>query len=70
MLTTHQLILSCQLTKMQKGGFLRFLAPLFKSGLSLLNSVVTPLRMLGLATAASAADAAINKKSLDLKQQP
>ena len=26
-----------QLTKMQKGGFLRFLAPLLKSGLPLLN---------------------------------
>ena len=49
---------------MQKGGFLRFLAPLFKSGLSLLNSVVKPLGMLGLTTAASATDAAINKKIL------
>ena len=45
-----------QLTKMQKGGFLRFLAPLLKSGLPLLKSVI------GYATA-SATDAAINKKN-------
>ena len=44
-----------QLTKMQKGGFLRFLAPLLKSGLSLLKSLIKPLGMLGL--------------SLDLEQQ-
>ena len=31
-----------QLTKMQKGGFLRFLAPLLKSGLPLLKSVIKP----------------------------
>ena len=29
-----------QLTKLQKGGFLRFLAPLIKSGLPLLKSVI------------------------------
>ena len=29
-----------QSTKMQKGGFLRFLAPLLKSGLALLKSVI------------------------------
>ena len=52
-----------QLTKMQKGGFLRFLAPLLKSGLPLLKSVIKPLGMLDLTTAASAADAAINKKN-------
>ena len=52
-----------QLTKIQKGGFLRFLTPLLKSGLPLLKSVIKPLGMLGL-TAASAADAAINKKIL------
>ena len=50
-----------QLTKMQKGGFLRFLAPLLKSGLPLLKSVTKPLGMLGLT--ASATDAAINKKN-------
>ena len=59
-----------QLTKMQKGGFLRFLAPLLKSGLPLLKSVIKPLGMLGLTAAASVTDAAINKKSLDLVQQP
>ena len=53
-----------QLTKMQKGGFLRFLAPLLKSGLPLLKSVIKPLGMLGLTAAGSATDAAINKKVL------
>ena len=53
-----------QLTKMQKGGFLRFLAPLLKSGLPLLKSVIKPLGMVGLTAAASATDAAINKKIL------
>ena len=53
-----------QLTKMQKGGFLNFLMPLLKSGLPLLKSVVKPLGMLGLTAAASATDAAINKKIL------
>ena len=53
-----------QLTKMQKGGFLRFLAPLLKSGLPFLKSVIKPLDMLGLTAAASATDAAINKKIL------
>ena len=36
-----------QLTKMQKGGFLKFVMLLLKSGLSLLKSVVKPLGMLG-----------------------
>ena len=49
---------------MQKDGFLRFLAPLLKSGLPLLKSVIKPLGMLGLTAAASATDAAINKKIL------
>ena len=49
---------------MQKGGFLKFLAPLLKSGLPLLKSVIKPLCMLGLTAAASAADAVINKKVL------
>ena len=53
-----------QLTKMQKGGFFRFLAPLLKSGLLLLKSIIKPLGMLGLTAAASATDAAINKKIL------
>ena len=51
-----------QLTKIQKNGFLRFLAPLLKSGLPLLKSVIKSLDVLGLAAAASATDAAINKK--------
>ena len=53
-----------QLTKMQKGGFLRLLAPLLKPGLPLLKSVIKPLGMLGLTAAASVTDAAINKKIL------
>ena len=53
-----------QLTKMQKGGFLRFLAPLFKSRLPLIKSVITPLGMLGLTAATSATDVEINKKIL------
>ena len=52
-----------QLTKMQKREFLKFLMPLLKSGLPLLKSVVKPLGMLGLTAAASATDAAINKKN-------
>ena len=48
---------------MQKDGFLRFLA-LLKSGLPSLKSVIKPLGMLGLTAAASATDAAINKKIL------
>ena len=53
-----------QLTKMQKGGFLKFLMPLLKSGLPLLKSVIKPLDVLGLTAAASATYAAINKKIL------
>ena len=54
-----------QLTKMQRGGFLKILMPLpKKSGLLLLKSVVKPLGMLGLTAAASATDAAISKKIL------
>ena len=49
---------------MQKGGFLKFLMPLLKSGLPLLKSVVKSLGMLGLTAAASATDAVINKKIL------
>ena len=51
---------------MQKGGFLKFLMPLLKSGLPLLKSAVKPLGMLGLTAAASAADATINKKSTSI----
>ena len=53
-----------QLTKIQKGRFLISLAPLLKSGLPLLKSEIKPLGMLGLPAAASATDAAINKKVL------
>ena len=53
-----------QLTKMQKGGFLKFFMPLLKSGLTFLKSVVRPLGMLGLIAAASAVDAPINKKKI------
>ena len=53
-----------QLTKIQKGGFLRFLAPLLKSGLPLLKSVIKSLGMLGIAAVASVKDAVINKKTL------
>ena len=49
---------------MQKGEFLRFLAPLLTSGLPLLKSVIKPLGIQGLTAAASATDAAINKKIL------
>ena len=38
--------------------------PLLRSGMPLLKSVVKPLVMLGLTSAASATDAAINKKIL------
>ena len=48
--------------------FSKFLMPLLKSGLPLLKSVVKSLGMLGLTAAASATDAAINKKKyLDLE---
>ena len=53
-----------QLTKMEKEGFLKFLMPLLQSGLPLFKSLVKPLSMLGLTAAASATDAAINKKIL------
>ena len=49
---------------MQKGRLLRFLAPLLKSGLLLLKSVIKPLGVLGLTVAPSVTDAAINKKIL------
>ena len=49
---------------MQKEEVLKFLMPLLKSGFPLLKSIVKPLGMLGLTAAASATDAAINKKIL------
>ena len=51
-----------QLTKMQKGGLLRFLAPLLKSGLPLLKAAAKPLGLLGLTAAFSLTDALIHKK--------
>ena len=54
------------LNKMQKGGFVRGLAPLLKSGLSLLKSVIKPLGILGPTATASAADAAINKENTSI----
>ena len=58
-----------KLSKMiQSGGFLgRLLGPLLRSGLPLMKSVIKPLAKnvllpLGLAAAASAADAGIHKK--------
>ena len=62
--STNIKLSNAQLTKIQKGGFLRFLAPLLKSGLPLLKSVIKLLGILGLTAAASATDAAINKKIL------
>ena len=53
-----------QLTKMKNRGFLRFSAPLLKSGLPLLKSVIKPLGILGLTAAALAIDAPMNKKIL------
>ena len=64
------------LSKMiQSGGFLiRILGPLLKTGLSLINNVITPLAKsvlmpLGLTAAASVADAEIHKKSRDQRIQ-
>ena len=69
MLTTHQLILNYQKTQLSKttqsGSFLgRTLGLLLKTRLPLFKSVIKPLGMIGLTAAASAADAAINKKIL------
>ena len=55
-----------QLTKMQKGGFLRFLAPLLKSRLSLLKSVIKPMDMLNLTASVSATDG--NHLDLEIMQ--
>ena len=49
---------------MQKGRFFRFLAPLLKSALPSLKSVIKPLGMHGLTEAASITDAAISKNIL------
>ena len=56
-----------QLTKMQKGVFSRILAPLLNSGLPLLKSVIKQLGALGLNAAASATNAAINKKKFRIR---
>ena len=42
--STNTKLSKTQLTKMQKGGFLRFLAPLLKSGLPLLKAVISNIR--------------------------
>ena len=62
--STNIKLSKAQLTKIQKSGFLRFLAPLLKSGLPFLKSVIRSLSILGLTAASSAIDAAINKKKL------
>ena len=62
--STNIKLSKAQLTKIQKSGFLRFLAPLLKSGLPFLKSVIRSLSILGLTVASSATDAAINKKKL------
>ena len=56
-----------QLTKMEKVGYLRFLAPLVNSGLPLLKSVIKPLGVLDLTVTASATYAAINQKSFRIR---
>ena len=68
-LSTDIKLSKTQLSKMiQSGGFLgRLLGPLIKTGLPLIKNVIKPLAKsvlipLGLATAASAADAGIYKK--------
>ena len=53
-----------QLTKIQKGRFLRFLALLLTPGLPLLKFVIKPLSMLGLTASASATNTTINQKIL------
>ena len=62
--STNIKLSKAQLTKMQKGGFLKILMSSLKSGLPLLKSIMKPLGELGLTAAASATDAAINKKIL------
>ena len=58
----------------QSGGFLgRLLGPLLKTGLLLIENVLKPLAksvliLLGLTAAASATEASIHKKILDLAQ--
>ena len=65
--STNIKLSKAQLTKMQ-GAFLRFSAPLLKSRLTLLKSVIKPLGMLGLTAAASATGAAINKKNTCIRK--
>ena len=65
-LSTDIKLSKTQLSKtIQLGRFIgRLLGPLLKTRLSLLKSVTKPLGMLGLTAAASATDAAINRKIL------
>ena len=58
--STNIKLSKAQLTEIQKGGFLRYLALLLDSGLPLLKSTIKPLGRLGLTAAASVTDAAIN----------
>ena len=51
-----------QLIKMQKGGFLKFLTTLLKSGLPLLKAAAKPLGLLSLTVASSLTDVLIHKK--------
>ena len=51
-----------QLTKMQKGGLLRFLGSLLKSGLTLLKAAAKPLGLLVLTAASTLTDASIHEK--------
>ena len=74
--SNHIKLSNNQLSNMiQAGGFLgRPLCSLLKTGLPLVKNVIKPLAKsvfipLGLTSAASAADAAIHKKSQDLEQQ-
>ena len=50
-----------QLTKMQRGGFLKFLMPLLKSGLPLIKYAIKPLGVLGLTAAALATNDVANR---------
>ena len=58
-----------QLTKIQKGGFLKFLMPLLKSGLPLLKSVVKPYGYAGFNCCCCISNRCCNKqkKYLDLE---
>ena len=51
-----------QISKMQAGGFKKFLSPLLKCGLLLLKSTMKPLGYLGLSALGFLSDALIHKK--------